>query len=102
MVVSSSLLKNEVIMLHDERVTYSEIKTWVLEAYYDFCRDRGIVNGLPHLQILGYIDYNYEVTFERTVEQIMFRMTELILSGGWYVDLDSNIRGIIFRYIIRA
>lgn len=70
--------------LHEHRVTYLTIKQWVMEAYFDFCRDRGVVLGRPHAEILGGVSYEYEGCFERPVERLMLEVVCLILNGGWY------------------
>lgn len=82
-------------MLHENRIDYLTIKNWLLDAYYDFCRDRGVVLGMSHLEVIGYVDYEYEKTFERPIEQLMFRVGELIISGGWYNDFEKNVRKIM-------
>lgn len=78
--------------LHDQRVTYETIKNWALEAYFDFCRDRGVAMKMSHLEVVGYVDDNFEVCFERPIEKLMFKVVELILMGGWYETIEKNIR----------
>lgn len=70
--------------LHENRVTYETIKAWVLDAYFDFCRDRGVISGRPHIEILGGISYEYAESFERPVELLMLEVVFMILNGGWY------------------
>jgi hypothetical protein len=70
--------------LHEHRVTYPTIKQWVMEAYFDFCRDRGVVMGRPHAEILGGVSYEYEGCFERPVERLMLEVVCMVLNGGWY------------------
>ncbi|NWB51292.1 hypothetical protein [Pseudomonas gingeri] len=72
--------------LHEERVPYETIKAWVLEAYFDFCRDRGVVSGLPHAEMLGAVSYEYEECFERPIECLMLEVVYMILNGGWYEE----------------
>lgn len=78
--------------LHEERVNYGTIKTWVLEAYYDFCRDRGHGKGWNHDGVLGAVEYEYECAFDRPVENVMLKVVELVLSGGWHKEIEQNIR----------
>lgn len=81
--------------LHEERVTYQAIKVWALEAYFDFCRDRGLVKRWSHREILGSVDYEFENTFERVVENLMLCVVQLVLSGGWYAEAEENMRRFI-------
>lgn len=76
----------------EERVTYQAIKVWALEAYYDFCRDRGLVKRWSHREILGSVDYEFENAFERPVEKLMLSVVQLVLSGGWYAEAERNMR----------
>lgn len=85
--------------LNENRVDYGTIKSWVLEAYYDFCRDRGHAKGWSHDAILGSVEYEYECTFERPVENLMLKVAELVLSGGWHKEVEKNIRDKIFSNI---
>ena len=71
-------------MLHEERVKYETLKSWMLEAYFDFCRDRGVVSGRAHAEILGGVVYEYETCLERPVEQLMREVIHVVLNGGWY------------------
>jgi len=78
--------------LHEKRVNYETIKAWVLEAYYDFCRDRGHGESWSQDGVLGAVEYEYECTFERPVENLMLKVIELVLSGGWHKEIEQNIR----------
>jgi hypothetical protein len=80
-------------MLHEERVTYEVLKSWALEAYYEGCRDHAVMKGWPHEQIMGYVSYTFEDGFERPVEDLMWRVILLVLSGGWHKEIEQNIRG---------
>ncbi|MDD1493984.1 hypothetical protein DF016_10380 [Burkholderia stagnalis] len=48
---------------------------------------------------MGYIDYEYDGTFENSLELLMFRVIWLILSGGWHSDLEKTMREIISNQI---
>lgn len=82
-------------MEHKDRLTYETLKAWALECFYEGCRDQAVVKGLPHEQILGYVDYQFEDSFELPVEQFMWRVVLLILSGGWYQDWYLSARQIV-------
>lgn len=82
-------------MLHEERVTYETLKSWALESYYDGCRDHAVMQGWPHEQIMGYVSYTFENGFERPVEDLMWRVVLLVLSGGWYPNWESRARQLI-------
>jgi hypothetical protein len=53
------------------------------------------MKGWPHEQIMGYVDYQFENSFERPVEKLMWRVVLLVLSGGWHPDWDSSTRQLI-------
>jgi hypothetical protein len=78
--------------LHEDRVNYATIRAWVLEAYYDFCRDKGHGKGWSQDSVLGAVEYEYECAFERPVEKVMLKVIELVLSGGWHKEIEQNIR----------
>lgn len=88
------LLEGEANMseMHSERVTYQTIKIWVLDAYYDFCRDRGLGKRWSHREVLGSIDYEFENTFQSPVENFMLCVVQLVLSGGWHSDGEQHMR----------
>ena len=75
-----------------ERTTYRKIKSLIFDAYYDFCRERGVGMGWPHEQVLASVAYEYENVFELPVENLMLRTILLILSGAWYKEGESNAR----------
>jgi len=78
--------------LHDERVSYMTIKLWALETYFNGCRDNALVKGWPHEQIIGYVSYQFETTFELPIERLMWNVVLLILSAGWHEKPEKNIR----------
>jgi hypothetical protein len=79
----------------EERVTYQTHKEWALNSYFDFCRDRGMAMGMSHLEVIGYIDYDFEDGFERPIEDLMWRVVLLILSGGWHPEWAAPQRKFI-------
>lgn len=83
----------------EERVTYQTLKEWALNSYFDFCRDRGITLGMSHLEVIGYIDYDFEDGFERPIEDLMWRVILLVLSGGWHSEWDDRQRKTIVARI---
>jgi hypothetical protein len=82
-------------MLHEERVTYETLKSWALEAYYDGCRDLASMKGWSHEQILAYVSHTFEDGFERPVEDLMWRVILLVLSGGWHPNWEASARQVI-------
>jgi hypothetical protein len=79
-------------MLHEERVTYETLKLWALESYYDGCRDHAVAKGWQHEQIIGYVSYTFDEGFDRPIEDLMWRVILLVLSGGWHSDWDLRAR----------
>jgi hypothetical protein len=59
------------------------------------------MKGWPHEQIMGYVDYQFENSFERPVEDFMWRVVLLILSGGWNQNWYSSARQLIVEQIMR-
>ncbi len=79
----------------EERLTYQTLKAWALDAYFDFCRDSGLVDRWSHEQVLARVDYTFEDGFERPVEDLMWRVILLVLSGGWHPDWSLRARQLI-------
>jgi hypothetical protein len=79
-------------MLHEERVTYETLKSWALDAYYDGCRDLASMKGWSHEQVLAYVVHTFEDGFERPVEDLMWRVILLVLSGGWHPNWEAGAR----------
>jgi hypothetical protein len=48
--------------------------------------------NMTHFEVIGYVDYEFESSFGRPIERLMFRVVELVLSGGWHEALEKNIR----------
>ncbi|MCB6182928.1 hypothetical protein LIN78_05120 [Leeia sp. TBRC 13508] len=97
--VSLTNQENALIMLHEERKTYETLKSWALENYFDGCRDHAVMNGWPHEQIMGYVIYQFEDGFERPIENLMWQVILLVLSGGWHAEWVIQQRQIIFDCI---
>ena len=90
-------------MLHEERVTYETLKTWALESYYEGCRDHGVMQGWSHEQVMGYVSYTFENGFERVIENLMWRVVLLVLSGGWQPTWEASTRsGITDEIVIHS
>jgi hypothetical protein len=51
-----------------------------------------MVMGVSHLEVMGYIDYEYENAFLHPLEQLMYCVIELVLIGGWHEDVDKFVR----------
>ncbi|MCO4857927.1 hypothetical protein MKD49_15670 [Herbaspirillum sp. WGmk3] len=84
----------------EERVTYQTLKEWALNSYFDFCRDRGITMGMSHLEVIGYIDYDFEDGFQRPIEDLMWRVILLVLAGGWHSEWHHRTRQIIVDKLV--
>jgi len=70
-------------MLHEERLNYETLKSLALDSYFDGCRDFAVMKGWSHEQIIGYVSYTFDEGFERPVEDLMWQVVLLVLSGGW-------------------
>jgi hypothetical protein len=42
---------------------------------------------------MGYVSYAFEDGFERPVEDLMWNVILLVLSGGWHKEVEQNIQG---------
>ncbi|WP_343741669.1 hypothetical protein [Herbaspirillum huttiense] len=79
----------------EERITYQTLKVCALDSYFDFCRDSGLVSQWSHEQVIARVDYSFEEGFERPIEDLMWRVIVLILSGGWHVEFAERNRALI-------
>lgn len=75
-----------------KRNTYFEIKANVLEAYFEGCRDLALCEARPHAEIMGYIAYQFENSFDRIIENFMLRVVQLVVSGGWHAEAAQYAR----------
>jgi len=78
--------------MQNERATYETLKSWALESYFEGCRDQAVMRGWPHDQVMGYVSYTFEDGFSRPVEDLMWRVILLVLSGGWHPEWDGSAR----------
>ncbi|MBU9848890.1 hypothetical protein [Rahnella aceris] len=79
-------------MLNEERVTYNTLKDSALESYFDYCRDLALKRGTTHEEIIGYVSYTFEDGFERLIENLMWQVILLVISGGWYPERKKIMR----------
>jgi hypothetical protein len=79
----------------EERVTYQTLKEWASTTYFDGCRDLAVMQGWSHEQMIGYVSYAFEDGFERPIEDLMWRVVLLVLSGGWHPEWDAPQRQFI-------
>jgi hypothetical protein len=86
-------------MQSQERIPYQSLKDWALDAYFDGCRDLALMRKFPHEQIIGFVSYAFEDGFERPIEDLMWRVILLILSGGWHPELEERNRKTITKDI---
>ncbi|MDG2537743.1 hypothetical protein P5Y53_08730 [Dyella jiangningensis] len=73
-------------------MNYETIKAWSLDSYFTFCRDRGAVRKMTQLEVLGYVYDDFQDSYERPIERLMFLVVMLVLSGGWHEEFEKNIR----------
>ncbi|MCH7344729.1 hypothetical protein LZ017_15215 [Pelomonas sp. CA6] len=73
----------------DERRTYKIIRWWLLDCYYTYCRShlhaRKLGKGggwAPDEHEIGYAYEQCEDSFRLPIEQVMFEVLALVLSGG--------------------
>ncbi|MDR2688826.1 MAG: hypothetical protein LBB76_03610 [Azoarcus sp.] len=70
------------------------LKKWVLETYFDFCRDRAIRTGWRHSAVLGSVEYEFGYA-SNPVKQIMTDVVCLGLGGyGWHPE-EKNARSLL-------
>lgn len=79
----------------EERVTYQTLKEWALDSYFDFCRDSGLADRRGHEQVMARLDYTFEGGFERSAEDLMWRVILLVLSSGLHSDWEVQQRKLI-------
>ncbi|MCG3577632.1 hypothetical protein, partial [Ralstonia solanacearum] len=84
----------------EERISYQTLKEWALDAYYDGCRDHALMQGWSHEQVWGFVSYSFEEGFARPVENLMWHVILLVLSGGWHGEIERNSRGVISTIIV--
>ena len=73
-------------------MSYQKIKSDVLDAYFDFCRDRGWKMNFSHGQVLGSVSYEFENVYESNEDKLMFCVVLMVLSGGWYAEPIASAR----------
>lgn len=68
----------------DERVTYSEMRTWFLGCYYHYCRAKLGHNSLwlDGESEAGYAYTELESSFDTPIENLMLEVITLVLGGG--------------------
>ncbi|BEU27542.1 hypothetical protein [Paraburkholderia sp. 22B1P] len=79
-------------MLHEERRTYDTLKALALESYFDGCRDIAIGLGRSHAQVMGYVSSSFPDGFELPVEDLMWKVILLVLSGGMHREIEDSLR----------
>ncbi|MCG8906197.1 MULTISPECIES: Imm2 family immunity protein [Pseudomonas] len=76
----------------EERVTYSEIRTWFLGCYYNYCRVK-IKSNSPWVEGESEVGYAYselENSFDLPVENLMLEVLALILGAGRSSDKSQK------------
>jgi hypothetical protein len=84
--------EEEPTMQDMERETYMTLKKWVLETYFDFCRDCAVMDGWRRSEVLAAVG---DDVFSSPVEEIMWDVICLVLNAGWYPDSGKSLRSTI-------
>jgi hypothetical protein len=79
-------------MLLEDRITYSMLKRWALESYFVGCRDLALTMGRSHAEVLGFVSSAYPEGFDRPLENCMWRVILLVLSGGMSPEIEQGMR----------
>ena len=74
------------------RETYQTIKSDALETYFEGCRDHAIIKGWSHENIIGYVDYQFEHSYNLPIEKLMWNVVLLVLTGGWHKEQEKGVR----------
>jgi len=85
-------MKLQVAESSQPRVAYGALKSWLLDAYYEFCREQGLRLQWWHELILRGATHEHEEPVHLPVERIMLCVVQLTLSGGRFPDADSRAR----------
>lgn len=72
------------------RVVYATMKTWLLDAYYEFCQNQGSRLKWWHEIVLR--GATHEHAEHLPIERVMLCVVQLVLSGGRYPEADSQAR----------
>jgi hypothetical protein len=87
------------IMNIAERRTYFKLKSQVLDAYFDACRDFAIVQGYSHEQVMQVVGKKFENMPVRPVEKLMLTVIFYVLCGGWYPERHQKMQASIAEQI---
>jgi hypothetical protein len=72
-------------VIMEERVTYTEMRSWLLECYYTYCQGKFIAKkrswSAGELEINWAYEEFYD-SFELPIERLMLEVLTLILIGG--------------------
>jgi hypothetical protein len=83
------------------RPSYIELRRRVLDTYHEACRRLG-PQGRPRGELLGYVAYQYEGCLDSPVEQLMFDVILLMLSGTWHEEASGRLRADLVQRCRRA
>lgn len=68
----------------EDRIKYSEIRVWLLECYYKYCKVK-IGHKSPWIEGESEVGYAYgelENSFDTPIEKLMLEVLTLVLSAG--------------------
>ena len=68
----------------EDRVTYGEMRSWLLECYYEYCRGKigSDTTWMDGEREIGFAYHELDGVFERPIERLMLETLALIFSGG--------------------
>jgi hypothetical protein len=76
-----------------EKYSYPTIKKYVLETFFNGCRDHRSPKDWNHKQILAFLFDYYDGAYDDDpVEDLMWRVVFVGLMGGWYPEWEIEIR----------
>ncbi|MCC4593419.1 immunity protein Imm2 [Xanthomonas campestris pv. cannae] len=78
--------------MKDDRAKYNEIRTWILDRCYEYCRlkAKGKSPWVEGESELGYAYDEFENSFETQVEKLMLEVIILILSAGRFSEKSNE------------
>jgi len=87
----------------EDRVTYSEIRSWFLDSYYNYCRAK-LSHKSPWVDgesEAGHAYSELENAFELPVEKLMLEVLTLIFSAGRSPIPVVNYHGDVIRELLK-
>ena len=79
-------------MSDGDRLTYQDLKDSGLSAYFDGCKSMAIKRAWSFEQVLSYVVHAHEDGFDDPLENLMWDVVVLVISGGWVVEYYEGLR----------